>query len=129
MANKGQENLIPLNERTKEEQREIAIMGGKASGEARKEKATMRKQLEAMLNSTNEKGELYSDKVSLGLIANAIDKTKGGNPEAYKVIAKMLGELNDEIGSSIGDINNNITNIASLINNPVETRTEDNLDE
>lgn len=129
MAVNSQENLIPFNRRTEKEQREIARQGGIRSGEVRKEKATMRKQLEAMLNSTNEKGELYSDKVSLGLIANAIDKTKGGNPEAYKVIAKMLGELNDEIGSSIGDINTNITNIASLINNPVETRTEDNLDE
>lgn len=129
MAVKGQENLIPFNKRTEEEQREIARQGGIRSGEVRRENATMRKQLEAMLNKTDEKGELYSDKVSLGLIANAIDKTKGGNPEAYKVIAKMLGELNDEIGSSIGDINNNITNIASLINNPVETRTEDNIDE
>lgn len=129
MAVKGQENLIPFNKRTEEEQREIARQGGIRSGEVRRENATMRKQLEAMLSKTDEKGELYSNKVSLGLIANAIDKTKGGNPEAYKVIAKMLGELNDEIGSSIGDINNNITNIASLINNPVETRTEDNIDE
>lgn len=129
MAKEDQIEEYRFDNRTPEEQREIARQGGIASGKIRKEKATMRKQLEAMLNSTNEKGELYSDKVSLGLIANAIDKTKGGNPEAYKVIAKMLGELNDEIGSSIGDINTNITNIASLINNPVETRTEDNLDE
>ena len=35
---KGKENLIPLNKRTKEEQREIAKMGGKKSGEVRREK-------------------------------------------------------------------------------------------
>jgi hypothetical protein len=35
------DNLIPLNERTKEEQREIARMGGIASGKARREKKLM----------------------------------------------------------------------------------------
>lgn len=35
------DNLIPLSERTKEEQREIARMGGIASGKARKEKKLM----------------------------------------------------------------------------------------
>lgn len=32
------ENLIPFNERTEEEQRELARMGGIASGEARRRK-------------------------------------------------------------------------------------------
>ena len=38
MANDGIENLIPQNERTKEEQRKIARQGGIASGKARREK-------------------------------------------------------------------------------------------
>ena len=38
VANDGIENLIPQSERTKEEQREIARLGGIASGKARKEK-------------------------------------------------------------------------------------------
>ena len=38
MANDGIENLIPQNERTKEEQREIARQGGIANGKARREK-------------------------------------------------------------------------------------------
>ena len=33
----GHENLIPMNQRTKEQQREIATKGGIASGEARRE--------------------------------------------------------------------------------------------
>ena len=93
---KGQDNLIPFNERTEEEQREIARQGGIASGEARREKATMRKTLERMLQETNNKGRTYEENIALGLIANAIDKSKGGNPEAYKTIAKMLGELESE---------------------------------
>ena len=88
----GQENLIPLNERTKEEQRQIATMGGIASGKARQEKAQLKKELEMMLKSTDE-GQTYSNKITLGLIANAIDKNIGGNPKSYELIARMLGEL------------------------------------
>ena len=88
-----EDNLVSLADRTKEEQREIARMGGIASGEARRENAMMRKTLEKMLNATYEDKGTYKDNVALGLLANAIDKSKGGNPEAYKVIAKMLGEL------------------------------------
>ena len=36
------ENLVPFNERTEEEQREIARMGGIKSGQVRKEKKLMR---------------------------------------------------------------------------------------
>lgn len=85
-----------FGKRTAEEQQQISKQGGIASGEARREKATMRKTLEKMLNATNSKGNKYSDNIALGLIANAIDKKKGGNPEAYKVIAKMLGELEEK---------------------------------
>ena len=39
----NEKNLIPLNERTKSEQREIATQGGIASGKARREKKTIQK--------------------------------------------------------------------------------------
>ena len=84
------ENLIPGGHKlTLEEQ----SAGGKKSGEVRKENATMKKRLQMLLNSTNEKGRQYADLIELGLIANAIDKTKGGNPRAYEMIARMLGEI------------------------------------
>ena len=35
----GQENLIPFTERTESEKRRIAVMGGIASGQARKKNA------------------------------------------------------------------------------------------
>ena len=38
MNNETTKNLIPQSERTKDEQREIARMGGIASGKARREK-------------------------------------------------------------------------------------------
>ena len=79
MANKGQENLIPFTERTKEEQREIATMGGIASGKARQEKATMKKTLEMLLNEKNKKGKTYRELSTLGLIKGAVD----GKAENY----------------------------------------------
>ena len=42
MAYNGAKNMIPLNTRTKTEQKRIATMGGIASGEARRRKKTMR---------------------------------------------------------------------------------------
>ena len=85
-----EDNLIPqAHILTHEEQ----SMAGKRSGEVRREKAMMKKTLEMMLKETNSKGRTYNENIALGLIANAIDKSKGGNPEAYRTIAKMLGEL------------------------------------
>lgn len=42
MAYNGAKNMIPMNARTKIEQKRIATMGGIASGEARRRKKTMR---------------------------------------------------------------------------------------
>ncbi len=46
---KGKENLIPVTKRAKDEAREISRKGGKASGKARREKKTMAKIAEMML--------------------------------------------------------------------------------
>lgn len=48
MAN--DENLIPFNERTESEHREIAKAGGLASGEARRKRKAMREQAELLLS-------------------------------------------------------------------------------
>lgn len=114
MANKGQENLIPMNERSKDEVRELGQKGGIRSGEVRREKATMKKTLEMMLNTTNEDGETYQYEVTLGLIANAIDKTKGGSPEAYKTILAVLGELKEEKEQETPSLNINIVDNSNL---------------
>jgi hypothetical protein len=89
VAIKGQENLIPMNERTKEEQKKIATMGGIRSGEVRREKATMKATLEMLLNETNKNGKTYRELATLGLLKGAIN----GNAQNYKTIVEMLGEL------------------------------------
>lgn len=90
MAN-GQENLIPMSERTKDEVREIARQGGIASGEARREKATMRKTLEMLLDEKNNQGKTYRELSTLGLIKGAID----GKADNYKTILALLGEIEE----------------------------------
>ena len=112
-----------FDSRTTEEQQEIARMGGIASGQARREKATMKATLEMLLNETNKKGISYRDLATLGLIQGAIK----GNANNYRTILETLGELGQQADES--QINNNITNIATLINNPVENRNEGNIDE
>lgn len=97
MANNGQDNLIPLNERTKEEQREIARQGGIASGKARQEKATMKKTLELLLDEVakvedNDEKLTYRQLATIGLLKGAIE----GKAENYKTALQVLGELQEE---------------------------------
>lgn len=78
-----------FNNRTTEEQREIAKKGGIASGKARKEKATMKQMLEMCLNMKNENGQTYRELATLGLIKGAVT----GNSNNYRTILETLGEL------------------------------------
>jgi hypothetical protein len=77
------ENLIPLNRRTKDEQRAIQSAAGKASGAARRQKSALIKGLEALLNSeirqkdgTRKKG---ADLVVEAWLVGIISGLKKGN--------------------------------------------------
>lgn len=110
-----EDNLIPFtSEQNREEAKINGKKGGIRSGEVRREKATMKKVLEMMLNTTNQDGETYQHEVTLGLIANAIDKTKGGSPEAYKTILAVLGELKEEQVNETPSLNINIVSNEDL---------------
>lgn len=103
MANKGQENLIPFNERTEEEQREIARQGGIRSGEVRREKATMKATLEKILDEKYKKtGKTYREMATLGLISGAVK----GNAQNYKMIMEILGEMILSNSDEENEINN-----------------------
>ncbi len=96
----GTKNLIPMSERTKDEQKEIATMGGKASGLARKEKATMKKVLLDMLDEIGdtENNLTYRQMATLGLLKGAIQ----GNATNYKTILEATGEI--EVNSTTPDV-------------------------
>lgn len=91
----AKEDLVPMSERTKEEQKKIATMGGKASGKARKEKATMKKVLEQMLEEiptkNNDEKLTYKQLATLGLIKGAVY----GNNANYKTILETIGEIQE----------------------------------
>lgn len=89
MAIKGQENLIPMNERSEDEVRQLGQKGGIRSGEVRKEKATMKATLEMLLDEKYKNGKTYRELATLGLLKGAIN----GNAQNYKAIVEMLGEL------------------------------------
>lgn len=81
---KGYKNLIPLNERTKEEQRELAKKGGKRSGEVRKQKKTAKELLETLL-STDMSEDMIVD------VLGGSSALLGDNKTAYNVmLTKML---------------------------------------
>lgn len=95
MANKLDNLMTPqeLNARkTPEERIESARKAGIASGQARREKATMKKTLEMLLNEKNNKGKTYRELTTLGLIKGAVD----GKAENYKTIVQLLGELQEQ---------------------------------
>lgn len=79
----NEDNLIPMNERTKEEQRKIARQGGIASGKARRERKTLKEELLILLS----KGDTQ-EKISLALLQKAMN----GDTKAFEVIRDSIGE-------------------------------------
>ena len=118
MAIKGQENLIPMNERSEDEVRKLGQKGGIRSGEVRREKATMIKTLEQCLNATNKNGQTYQELVTLGLIKGAVN----GSSKNYEIIQSLMEKKEEkdqaleiitnipakDIASSFSDINRSI---------------------
>ena len=109
---KASDNLIPqAHVLTLEEQ----SAGGRASGEARRKKATMLQTLEQCLNATNKKGQTYKELATLGLIKGAVN----GSGKNYEIIQQLMErkEKKDEenniyisipardISSSFSDVN------------------------
>ena len=76
-------NLIPMNKRTKEEQRKIATKGGIKSGESRRERKTIREQLLLLL----EKGDTQSN-----MCVALVEKALNGDVKSFEVIRDTIGE-------------------------------------
>lgn len=98
MAN--EQNLKPLNKRTKREQREIAKKAGIASGKARKQKKYIKENLESLMSMDLKDIKLKSKMLELGIkddfsIQNAIScavvqQALSGNLKAFNIIVDML---------------------------------------
>ena len=102
MAN--EKNLIPFDERTKNEQREIARQGGIASGIARREKKTIQKILNDFLSTAAKDNPQVSKLAAkMGLrsddsikdlftIVCILNTMKDGNLSDLERLSKLLGE-------------------------------------
>ena len=99
MAN-GHENLIPLNKRTKDEQRNIQSAGGKKSGEVRRRKVALRDTMNRLLTMQVEVDGLsdvlradggestYEEVIAMAMIQQA----SLGDVKAYQAIMKTVGQ-------------------------------------
>ena len=81
MAN--EKNLIPFNELTESQQREIASKGGKASVEAKRKRKTLKEELLLMLED-----EELQQSVAIALIKQA----QNGNVKAFGMLRDTIGE-------------------------------------
>lgn len=91
MAN-NEENLRPMSERTKDEQREIARKGGKASGEARRRKRDLRLALEVLLEKeyTDKKGKTMTG--AEAITTKLFEQAMKGNVKAFETIRSTVGQ-------------------------------------
>lgn len=96
-----EENLIPMNERTKDEQRKIARQGGIASGKARKQQADLKKRLKEIANMALREGKIDKIKtladaksanlsVSDALLVKLVAMALNGNIKAMNTLMGML---------------------------------------
>ncbi|MBQ5903703.1 MAG: hypothetical protein IIW89_05135 [Alistipes sp.] len=101
MKKKGkEENLVPLNKRTKEEQRRICVMGGKASGEARREDKSIRNLLTAINDAEVElpiNGAMIKTIRKAKALLALQAKAEEGDVAAIREWAKLLGEYEDKV--------------------------------
>lgn len=106
-----EDNLIPFtSEQSREEAKINGKKGGIRSGEVRREKATMKKTLEMLLDEKNNKGMTYRELTTLGLIKGATE----GKAENYKTMLALLGELQEEEKVETPHIDINIVDNSNL---------------
>lgn len=110
MAN--EKNLKPLNTLPKSEQRKIQKKGNIASAKVRKEKATMRKAMEWLLNSDIKvtKGSMYDVYKAMGIDISILNTSQlatlglwygavMGNASNFRAIMEANNEI-DELGAT-----------------------------
>lgn len=104
----GKDNLIPFDQRSEEEQREIRRKGGIASGIARRKKKSLlecaRRVLEADIPEKQYKkvasqiGDLSEDENTLftASVAVMVNKALNGNVHAFNSIKDIVQQIEDQ---------------------------------
>jgi len=107
-------NLIPQSERTKEEQRKIAIKGGIASGKARRRKKLIKEQLELLLSLPLKDENAKRKLKQLGIDADNLDNQMAMLiaiwNKALKGDVQAFNSIRDTVGEKPRDVVENINN-------------------
>ena len=97
----NEKNLIPFNQRTENEQREIARQGGIKSGEVRREQKTYREMAKAMLSATITDENILNELQAYGLsetdvkaytLLGMIKASGNGSHNAFDRLMELIGE-------------------------------------
>ena len=99
----GYKNLVPLNKRTKEEQRTIQQVGGTASGVSRRRKRSLKEAADLYLSLPVSDRKMWNKISRRGVDPDDIDNqmamiigltmaATAGDAKAAKVIVDLLGE-------------------------------------
>lgn len=110
MAN--EQNLIPNNERTPSELREITQKGGKASGRKRREQKVYKDLLKALFKSKVSDDDLKEFAAAYGIknpdvktltLLGMVRASINGNPNAFDRLYELSGEKKDDDNKEVLD--------------------------
>lgn len=99
----NENNLIPLSNRTKSEQRRIQSEGGKASGASRRRKKLFKQLMNSYLDSEEQNRDNWNELSCDGfkpeeitnkavIVKRLCDEAKSGDVQAVKLVMAMIGE-------------------------------------
>ena len=104
MANEDNLNGYGFHERTASEQREIAKMGGKASGKSRRKKANLKNALNTILTAeaTSETAQIleelgFENTNEMAIMLSLTQQAMKGNVRAIELINKMATSEKDDL--------------------------------
>ena len=101
----NRKNLVSLSERTTSEQREIAKKGGKASGEARRKKANLKKTIETLLTLELPESKLKDQLKEMGIdptleqgltMSVLLKAIQRGDHKALETVGKFVNQTDEK---------------------------------
>ena len=123
----AKKDLIPFNQRTEEEQKKIASMGGKKSGEVRREQKTYRDMAKAMLSATITDENILNELKAYGLsetdvksytLLGMIKASGNGSHNAFDRLMELIGEKEQNQNENvIAKLDKVLGDIDEVINN------------
>lgn len=125
----NEKNLIPFNERTADEQREIARQGGIKSGQVRREQKTYREMAKTMLSAKITDPTMLEELKRFGItetdikaytLLGMIKASAEGSHSAFDRLLELVGEKDTPTDQN--RFNDGIQALADLINNPAPNR-------